>query len=523
MRWTWVLVALSTATAWAQPAEHGTAQRVSVPTVPAFEFRAGAPGTQGVREQMLIGEKGNEAKVSGYVVWMYSCVDDVRQAKETVAQAQKRIDDDPTLCERPKFYLADDPHTPVEQGLWVVDVARQWNRMEMERLNKKDRADRTAYPDRCDKNPTWKSGYCFPLAVGDYVTVTGIWETRSPHSEANSDGLIVFKNVVKASPPASIKLIAPTQRASTVKAQVVKRWNVATPTPQRRADSERLRAEARAAVAKQDFKKASEKYLASVQAWPGNQAASYELGSVEMALKDWLGAFAAFDGALGIQPDQPMYALMAGRAEYEFVTLRAKTQQANKVNKRVEEVILDATSVDFSPAESYFRLAVSLDAQLWRAHYYLGRIARDAVRVKEAATEFSLALQDGPSEGAPWIALCALYRKWGYADLAQRVAEQGAQIVVGDRDASDIYYLLGLTHDDQRHDVPALEAFDRALQLDANNMKARFQRGQVLYRLKRYAEAKADLDAYVASPAHEELPAQQATKMLMDIATKKPR
>lgn len=510
-----ILLAMMSTAAWAQPApQHGTAKRVSIPTVPTFEFRAGAAGTAGVREQMLAGEKGKDAKVSGYVVWIYSCIDAVRTPGESVAQAQKRIDDDPTQCERPKFYLADEQGMPVEQGMWVVDVPRQYNKLETLRIQKKDRN----FPDRCEKNAAWKAGYCFPLAVGDYVTVTGMWTTTSPHGESNSDGLIVFKSLAKATPTVG-KMIAPPPKSSTVKPVVVKRVTVAGTAQQQKA-SEQFAATGDIAFRKRDYKAAQAAYESAVKAWPGNHEAYYNLASVKYFQDDSAGGFAAASRALELSPTTGMYALSAGKLKYDVLVQQYKQEQARKTNVPVKSVTEDLTAIDFSSAEAYFRLAVSLDTELFSAHYYLGRIARDQGHVQEAATEFSLALQEGPAEAAPWVALGNLYLKWGFADLAQRIEEQAVQIVP---DASDVYLMLGMAHDAQHHDLPAVEAFNRAVQADASNGKALFMRGQVLYRLKRFAEARVDLEAFLASRSTNAFTAQQATKLLASMPTKKAR
>ena len=54
------------------------------------------------------------------------------------------IDDDPTMCERAKFYIGDTADTPAEKSLWVVDVPRPYNKLELERIKKPDRNRRTA-------------------------------------------------------------------------------------------------------------------------------------------------------------------------------------------------------------------------------------------------------------------------------------------------------------------------------------------------------------------------------------------
>src|SRR2546430_7609572 len=65
----------------------------------------------------------------------------------------------------------------------------------------------------------------------------------------------------------------------------------------------------------------------------------------------------------------------------------------------------------------------SSDLELWRAHYYIGRIYRDTGKSKEAAEALTRALQGAPSDPGPWVALAELYRRWeiGRASCRERV------------------------------------------------------------------------------------------------------
>ena len=50
-------------------------------------------------------------------------------------------------------------------------------------------------PDRCEPKADVKTNICPPYAIGDEVTVTGSFKMSSPHSERNSDGLLVYKKM----------------------------------------------------------------------------------------------------------------------------------------------------------------------------------------------------------------------------------------------------------------------------------------------------------------------------------------
>lgn len=169
--------------------------KLDLPAVPAFDLPpAPADGSHTVKELRVKGKKllDTDLTVHGFVTWAYDCKTAIRKADEDDKALQARIDEDPTLCERPKFYIGDSKDTPVEKSLWVVDVPRPYNALEVKRIKKKDRID----PDRCEPNEKDKmKSVCPPYAVGDEVIINGKFSTSSPHSERNSDGLIVYKTM----------------------------------------------------------------------------------------------------------------------------------------------------------------------------------------------------------------------------------------------------------------------------------------------------------------------------------------
>jgi tetratricopeptide (TPR) repeat protein len=158
---------------------------------------------------------------------------------------------------------------------------------------------------------------------------------------------------------------------------------------------------------------------------------------------------------------------------------------------------------------------------MWRAHYYLGRIYREQDKPKEAATEFSAAIQANPRESGPYVAIGELYRKWDYTDEAIKVTSQGAANVPGQNEVSDIWYVLGMAYNDKSNFDKAIEAFDKSLESKRDNHKAKFQRGQAYFQKGDFVHAKRDLEDFSKSGgASLDFAKQQAQKMLMDIAAK---
>ncbi|HVK73209.1 MAG TPA: hypothetical protein VM734_07795 [Kofleriaceae bacterium] len=175
--------------------------KVTMPPVPSFEVpRPNADGSHTVKEMRVQGHRylKQEVGLKGYVVWAYDCATAIRQPDESDDAVKKRIEENPTLCRRPAFYIGDAPDTPVERAVWVVEVPRPYTKLEKERLPKEEIAKWPAVP---------------PYKVGDEVVVTGQWSIASPHGESNTDGLLVYtsmKNVTQAwESPAPIEVAAP--------------------------------------------------------------------------------------------------------------------------------------------------------------------------------------------------------------------------------------------------------------------------------------------------------------------------
>jgi len=175
--------------------------KLNLPAVPAFDLpTAESGGSHNVKEMRVKGKKllESEVTVKGVVTWAYHCPTAVRQPGMTDEEVQKMIDEDPTKCERAKFYIGDAADTPPEKSLWIVDVPRPFNKLEIERIKKPDR-NLAMYPDRCEPTKPGATldpkNVCPPYAVGDQVEITGSFKLSSPHSERNSDGLVVYKKM----------------------------------------------------------------------------------------------------------------------------------------------------------------------------------------------------------------------------------------------------------------------------------------------------------------------------------------
>jgi tetratricopeptide (TPR) repeat protein len=276
----------------------------------------------------------------------------------------------------------------------------------------------------------------------------------------------------------------------------------------------------KAAGAKQ-FEVAVQEYQKAVDKYSDNHSAWYGMGGAQAARGEWDKASDAFARAVQIADNQPMYQMWYGISLFEKAAKQAKDDQARKENKKPEEVQVDLGVVNFDKAQQHLQEAVKLNGDMWRAHYYLGKIYRAQDKPKEAATELSKAIQGDPRQSAPYVALGELYRKWDYTDEAIKITSQGVVNVPGSNEVSDIWYVLGMGYDDKNNWDKAIEAFDKAIESKRDNHKAKFQRGQAYFKKGDMTHAKRDLEEFSKSGgASLEFAKQQAQKMLMDIAAK---
>lgn len=286
---------------------------------------------------------------------------------------------------------------------------------------------------------------------------------------------------------------------------------------QARNESIKASKEGSTALGQKQYETAIERYKKATDGWGENHSAWYGTAAAYMMKRDWKAATDAMEKAVQIAPEVAMYQMYYGVALYEKAVSGARDETAKKEGKQV-----DLASLNFEKPMQHLQQAVKLNADLWRAYYYMGRIYRDTGKPKEAAETLTKALALGPTEYAPWVALSELYRTWDYTEQAISVAEQGLAVVPqGAESYADLYYVLGMGYNDKRLDEKSIDAFGKALELKRDLHKARFQRGQVYFRKGDHTNAKKDLEEFAkGGGASLEYEKQMANKLLMDIAAK---
>lgn len=163
--------------------------QLDLPTVPTFEMPSPHPdGTHSVREMRLKGRKlfETDVEIKGFVTWIYSCEAELKTPEMTDKDVQEVIAKDPDKCNRPHFFLGDTAETESDKSTWVVENPRKLRKDELKALT---RAERKALPPV----PYFE--------LGDEVVVKGTWDNKSPRGFANSDGLLIFKEMQNLTNP----------------------------------------------------------------------------------------------------------------------------------------------------------------------------------------------------------------------------------------------------------------------------------------------------------------------------------
>jgi tetratricopeptide (TPR) repeat protein len=464
-----------------RPEIAAAAPAVTLPAVPSFELPPLVGGAHRPRELRVRGASllGTELRVDGYITSMFNCAATLMLANpgRTHAEIAAAIRNDAKLCNPLWFYLGDVAGASRDLSIWVVDVPRRTAKTERESISNEELAASLPQPK---------------IAIGDHVVVTGLWTTRSSQEQATR-GLLVYRSVAPAPTAAAIPATtaAPTTAVlSTAAAAPAVTPAALTARPPRRPivavprynDSiDHLNACIRQINAGSAQAAVSECRTA-LSIWDGNHLAWYTLATAYIAGHAWGNAVSAAERAVRLRPDQAMYQLYYGLAQYESVA----------------ESTGDAThGAAIATARDALSQAVQLDPKLWRAHYYLGRIYRDLDDTRRAADAFSRTIVQNPHYHAAYVALTEIYRSWEYFDQALAVAQLGTASLPHD---AELWYELGLVSGAKHLDDQAIAAFGHALTERPGDARAMFQRGQIFARKGDLPAARRDLEAVVASP-----------------------
>ena len=253
------------------------------------------------------------------------------------------------------------------------------------------------------------------------------------------------------------------------------------------------------ALRAKQYDDAISKLLEATKAYKPNHTAWYNLGLAYDGKKKYEEAADAYEHAVALSGKDAMYHMQHGIALYKTEIERAKKHQAQVDQKDPSEIDpneLDLRGANFDPALAELKAAVGINAQLYRAYYYMGRIYRHQDDAANAAQAFTDAIKANPRYGEPYVALGELYRRWGYMDEAIKVLTQAKANLPGDVERPHALFALGMAYYLKKDYLKAIEEFSGALENDKNLHLALYQRGMAYVKTGDYDKAKKDLEAY---------------------------
>jgi tetratricopeptide (TPR) repeat protein len=254
-------------------------------------------------------------------------------------------------------------------------------------------------------------------------------------------------------------------------------------------------------VQQQSYASSIKEFEKAVQLYDANHQAWYAMGLVYGQQKDWKSASEALSNAVKHNGNDPMYHYKLGQALF-------RSWEEN-------------TGGSLELAQTHLEEAIKLNPRLYKAQWFLGKAYYHKDQPAKAAEAWTAAAHLDAGFGKAFIDLGKLYLKWDMVPQAIAVLEQGTLGHVMDpNDQTDIYYYLGLAHDQQQNYEKAVEAYTNAIDKLKSNADAKLQRGFSYARLGDKAKARADLEEYVkqkGSVAGEVpgLEVQAANDMLM--------
>lgn len=454
--------------------------RVALPPLPSFEVAPDHAGYHTPSELRQRGKRwlGHELLVKGFVTGIYDCVADLSAKKPGTSRGVlvEMIENDPTVCQLPRFYLGQAPSIPRSLSISVVEVPRPPRRIEKKNMTL---ADEMRWPE------------VPKLAEHDYLGVTGLWALESPHGERDSNGLLIYRHVQPE--VASADVLTEGTKMTSIEPAVA----VMTRVPLRRligneqwnASVERLNT-CTHELAEQRFDAAVVGCSRAIQIWGDNHLAWYGLAAAHLAKREWDQAVYPARQAMALRPDVAMYQLYYGIALYQ--SLRDRAEKAAAAEHGFHVRLIDPTTFQRDSARDAFRRAVTLMPGLWRAHYYLATMELEDGEAALAARQLDQAIVTNPSYEQSYLALAELYLRWGYRDEALAVAKAGTQRIAP-HDAVALWYELGTIYEAEHALPEAVEAFTRVIEVSYNHVLARFHRGRIYADIGKRLEARDDL------------------------------
>ena len=261
----------------------------------------------------------------------------------------------------------------------------------------------------------------------------------------------------------------------------------------------------------ENYASAAEAYSAALELDPENQETIFlradalyragkglealaDLSELESSTTDYRVSSLIAD--IYLQQDQQDYALRSlERAMRRLANSGDSKAQANIL---VKLGILQRQLEREAEAMASFQRAVTVDANLWQAHYNLGLGYLEAEQVQNALPYFEQARNLNPDALEVYIALASIYEQLGQFAQAADAAENAiSRLEEDDAQIASLHALIGRSHYNMGNYQVALERFDEVLSLNSADALTQLFAGLSSYYLENYSEAVSYLEKAV--------------------------
>ncbi len=197
-----------------------------------------------------------------------------------------------------------------------------------------------------------------------------------------------------------------------------------------------------------------------------------------------------------IQQDQSEYALRSlERAMRRLANSGDNKAQANIL---VKLGILQRQLERESEAMSSFQRAVTIDPNLWQAHYNLGLGYLEAEQPQNALPYFEQARNLNPDSIEVYVALASIYEQLGqFTQAADAAGNAISRLEEGDAQITSLQALIGRTKYSMGDYKAALESFDEVLTANPGDGNTQLWAGLAAYYSENYSEAVSYLEKAV--------------------------
>ena len=267
-------------------------------------------------------------------------------------------------------------------------------------------------------------------------------------------------------------------------------------------DPHALFEEAQAAQQSGDKELAVKKYEELIRFHPEVVAAHADLGVVLVSLGRYDEGIAQYHIALTEAPGSPPLRLNLGLAYYKKGDFAGAAAQFASLHKEQPNDARLATLL--AKCETQIGLAgqaLALLEPLEKQHpdnldveWALGNALLSTGQTLEGLKRVQKVADEGHSEQAYQLA-ADLYLGLAMFDIAKRDAEAVLRL---DAKAAKAYVVLGIVDDYAGNEKAAAEQYEKALEIDPNDLQARIQLASALYGQRKLDEAKRELERALA-------------------------